>query len=246
MEDLTVTEAIIKEAVILAGGLGTRLKKSIKDIPKPMAPMADGRPFLEHLIEMLAKNGIKTIVLSVGYKSEKIIKYFGNKFNKIEIKYAIENDPLGTGGAIKKSLALCSTQKVLVLNGDTYLDLNSDDIIKAVESKHSRILLMLKKVEDSERYGTAEISDHYIISLSKKHTKESGLINTGYYITDINILDNFHLNTKFSFEDDFLQKEIRERNVSYHITEKFFIDIGIPEDYQKSRDKILEFKNYAY
>jgi len=242
---MIVSEINIKEAIILAGGFGTRLRNSIKDIPKPMAPMADGKPFLEHLIEMLAKNGITTIVLSVGYKSEKIVEHFGYKFNKIEIKYAIEDDPLGTGGAIKKSLALCLTQKVLVLNGDTYLDLNSDDIKKAAESKHSRVLLVLKKVEHPGRYGIADISDSFIISLSKRQTNEPGLINTGYYITDINLLDNFDLNTKFSFEDDFLQNEIRERNVSYYITDKFFIDIGIPEDYQKSKDKILELKNYA-
>ena len=116
------------EAILLAGGIGTRLRSVVPNLPKPMAPVA-GRPFLEILLNSLAKKGFKRVVLSVGYMAEKVVSHFGYNFVGMELVYEIEETPLGTGGAVCKAIAQCNTDHVFVFNGDTYLDLEVAEVV---------------------------------------------------------------------------------------------------------------------
>ena len=185
------------EAIILAGGLGTRLQSIVSDVPKPMAPIND-KPFLEYILEYLNKQNIKRVILSVGYKWEIIRDYFGDKFKDIEIFYNVENERLGTGGAIKESLKLINNEKCFVLNGDTFFDISLNEM----DINESYIELGLKKMKNFDRYGVVEIDNKgFIQSFKEKAYYEEGFINGGIYLISKNIFNKFELPKQFSFED---------------------------------------------
>ncbi|ELD5362370.1 nucleotidyltransferase family protein [Campylobacter coli] len=214
------------QAIILCGGLGTRLKSVIKDIPKPMAPIND-KPFLEFIFEYLKKQGIKEVILAVSYKYEAIQEYFKDEFLSIKIKYSIEKEPLGTGGAIKEALKFIKNE-AYVLNGDTFFDI---DLTK-LKLNGNRICLALKQMNDFDRYGTVNVDKHgFVISFEEKVFKKQGLINGGIYLLDKDIFKDFALQEKFSFEE-FLQENYEKLKAKAHIFDDYFIDIGVPEDYR--------------
>ncbi|HAA2186651.1 D-glycero-D-manno-heptose 1-phosphate guanosyltransferase [Campylobacter jejuni] len=213
------------QAIILCGGLGTRLKSIIKDIPKPMAPIND-KPFLEFIFEYLKKQGIKEVILAVSYKYEVIQEYFKDEFLGIKIKYSIEKEPLGTGGAIKEALKFIKNE-AYVLNGDTIFDID----LKKLILNNSKICLALKQMNDFDRYGTVELdSKNYIKLFKEKEFKKQGLINGGIYFLNKDIFNDFTLQEKFSFEE-FLQENYEKLKAKAHIFDNYFIDIGVPEDY---------------
>ncbi|ELE3522389.1 nucleotidyltransferase family protein [Campylobacter jejuni] len=213
------------QAIILCGGLGTRLKSVIKDIPKPMAPIND-KPFLEFIFEYLKKQGIKEVILAVSYKYEVIQEYFKDEFLGIKIKYSIEKEPLGTGGAIKEALKFIKNE-AYVLNGDTIFDID----LKKLILNNSKICLALKQMNDFDRYGTVELdSKNYIKLFKEKEFKKQGLINGGIYFLNKDIFNDFTLQEKFSFEE-FLQENYEKLKAKAHIFDDYFIDIGVPEDY---------------
>ena len=219
------------EAIVLAGGLGTRLRSVITDLPKPMAPIGD-KPFLEYILKYLQKNGITRVILSVGYKWETIKEYFGNSFENIELIYSVEDEPLGTGGAIKKALALCSEKNIFIINGDTFFDVNLQNLELMNTSK---IVLSLKSMKNFDRYGCVETSEKGLVTtFTEKGYRESGNINGGIYLMSNNIFDEFDLEEKFSFEE-FMQTNFKQLNISTKIFDNYFIDIGIPEDYEKAQ-----------
>ena len=214
------------QAIILCGGLGTRLKSVIKDIPKPMAPIND-KPFLEFIFEYLKKQGIKEVILAVSYKYEVIQEYFKDEFLSIKIKYSIEKEPLGTGGAIKEALKFIKNE-AYVLNGDTVFDI---DLTK-LKLNGNRICLALKQMNDFDRYGTVNVNEQgFVISFEEKIFKNQGLINGGIYLLDKDIFKDFALQEKFSFEE-FLQENYEKLKAKAHIFDDYFIDIGVPEDYR--------------
>ncbi|EDP4615425.1 NTP transferase domain-containing protein, partial [Campylobacter jejuni] len=160
------------QAIILCGGLGTRLKSVIKNIPKPMAPIND-KPFLEFIFEYLKKQGIKEVILAVSYKYEVIKEYFKDEFLGIKIKYSIEKEPLGTGGAIKEALKFIKNE-AYVLNGDTFFDID----LSKLKLNRSKICLALKQMNDFDRYGTVNVNEQgFVISFEEKIFKNQGLIN---------------------------------------------------------------------
>ncbi|MGH2267808.1 D-glycero-D-manno-heptose 1-phosphate guanosyltransferase [Campylobacter taeniopygiae] len=213
------------KAIILCGGFGTRLKSVIKDIPKPMAPI-NNKPFLEFIFTYLKKQKINEIILAVSYKYEIIQEYFKNEFLDIKVRYSIEKEPLGTGGAIKQALELVK-EDCLVLNGDTFFDI---DLTKMKLDK-SKICLALKKMNDFDRYGSVELDKMgNIISFKEKQYLKQGFINGGIYLISKDIFQDFHLESKFSFEE-FLQENYKNLKARAEIFEDYFIDIGIPEDY---------------
>ncbi|EAI4085138.1 D-glycero-D-manno-heptose 1-phosphate guanosyltransferase [Campylobacter jejuni] len=213
------------QAIILCGGLGTRLKSIIKDIPKPMAPIND-KPFLEFIFEHLKKQGIKEVILAVSYKYEVIQEYFKDEFLGIKIKYSIEKEPLGTGGAIKEALKFVKN-KAYVLNGDTIFNID----LKKLILNNSKICLALKQMNDFDRYGTVELdSKNYIKLFKEKEFKKQGLINGGIYLLNKDIFNDFDLQEKFSFEE-FLQENYEKLKAKACIFDDYFIDIGVPEDY---------------
>ncbi|ENM1574665.1 nucleotidyltransferase family protein [Campylobacter jejuni] len=213
------------QAIILCGGLGTRLKSVIKDIPKPMAPI-NNKPFLEFIFEYLKKQGIKEVILAVSYKYEVIKEYFKDEFLDIKIKYSIEKEPLGTGGAIKEALKFVKN-KAYVLNGDTIFDID----LKKLILNNSKICLALKQMNDFDRYGTVNVNEQgFVISFEEKVFKKQGLINGGIYLLTKDIFNEFDLEKKFSFEE-FLQENYEKLKAKACIFDDYFIDIGVPEDY---------------
>lgn len=222
------------EAIVLAGGLGTRLRSVVVDLPKPMAPIAD-KPFLEYILKYLQKNGIKRVVLSVGYKWEIIKEYFGNRFENIELIYSVEDEPLGTGGAIKKAMYQVKSEQVYIINGDTFFDID----LKSLSLKdNSKLILSLKHMEKFDRYGCVESDEKsFVIGFTEKEYREVGNINGGIYLASKNIFDEYNLDEKFSFEE-FMQENFKQLKISSMLFKNYFIDIGIPEDYEKAQSEI--------
>ena len=221
------------EAIVLAGGLGTRLKPVVSELPKPMAPVA-GRPFLEILLSSLSRNGFDRVILSVGYMADKIIGYFGNNYHGIELVYSTESEPLGTGGAIRMAMSKAVSDHVFVFNGDTYVELDAEQVNNAW-LKSSNHLVVGVQVEDTERYGRMLVSGEKVDGFQEKGVSGRGLINAGCYVIDTAALDHIPVGDKFSFEEIFLKNAIEEGGVDVFITDGLFIDIGVPEDYEKAQ-----------
>jgi len=231
------------QAVILAGGLGTRLKEVVKELPKPMAEI-NGRPFLEYLLDYLKNQGVNKVILSVGYKYELIQEYFKQNYRGIELEYSVESYPLGTGGALKLALSKASEENCFIINGDTLFEVD----LKRLESfhlqKNSDITFSLKEMLDFERYGTVITNETgRITGFEEKKYKKYGLINGGVQIIRSNLFNSFDLEEKFSFEVDFIEKNYSGLNLYALAFDSYFIDIGIPEDYSRSQKefKLLTF-----
>ena len=226
------------EAIVLAGGLGTRLRSVISEIPKPMAPIGK-KPFLEYILKYLSNNGIKKVILSVGYKWDIIKDYFGDKYNDIDLLYSVEEYPLGTGGAIKQAIeTTIDSEKVFIVNGDTFFNIDLNKLILKYQKSDTLLSLSLKKMTNFDRYGSVEIDENGFIKgfFEKKYQKE-GYINGGIYLVSSDIFNNFELPEKFSFEE-FIQKEYKKLNANAEIFDDYFIDIGIPEDYEKAQKEL--------
>ncbi len=235
---------MLQTAIILAGGFGTRLQTVVNDVPKPMAPI-DGIPFLTFQLTYLKHFGFKKVILSVGYLSEKIKNHYQISFEGMEIEYVTESIPLGTGGGIRLAIESCQENLALVLNGDSFFDIDLNRFYNLHQQNHSQISLALRKVPDASRYGTIQTnSKHQLISFKEKNTvAEVGIINGGVYILDKNL---FLLNTSplttFSIEKDFFEKQLTKLNIKGFEFNGYFIDIGIPEDYAKAQNDFKEFK----
>ena len=232
-------------AIILAGGLGTRLRTVVSEIPKPMAPVC-GKPFLHYLFQYLKKQAISEVILSVGYKAELIQEYFRESYLDIAIRYAIEQEPLGTGGGIKQAM-LVANSDAYILNGDTFFDVNLTTLHTCFTDRKASIALSLKHMEHFDRYGTVEIDNqNHVLQFHEKRYQDSGLINGGVYILSKNIfssveaLEQKTLPDKFSFEKEVLEKHLN--NMPYYATvfNSYFIDIGIPEDYHRAQIDFLK------
>ena len=233
---------MVREAIILAGGLGTRIRSEIGDVPKALADI-NGKPFLEYQLDYLYNWQVKKVVIAAGYKSELIKKYFGDNYKGLELIYSIEETPLGTGGAIKKALDYIDGLRTIVVNGDTYYEVDIYKMVDFQRIKESNLLLNLSYEEDVSRYGTVEISKlNRIIDFHEKgENKGAGFVNGGFYYLNKAFFLSFDLPEKFSFEKDFLEKYFKEYILHGVRCSAYFIDIGIPEDYKKAKD---EFKEY--
>lgn len=217
------------EAIVLAGGLGTRLREVAPNLPKPMAPIA-GRPFLEILLSMLARKGFSRVVLSLGFMAEKIIDHFGDNYLGMELVHEVESQPLGTGGAIRAALARCVADHVFVFNGDTYLELEVDELERLWQTdRHPAIVV--REVADTARFGRVEMSEGRINAFLEKGLSGPGLINAGCYVLSKDALDHFPLGQYFSLETEFFIKYLQCIRFDGFVTHGRFIDIGVPEDY---------------
>jgi D-glycero-alpha-D-manno-heptose 1-phosphate guanylyltransferase len=222
-------------AIILAGGLGTRLRSVVNDLPKPMAPV-NGKPFLHYIFLYLQQQRIKQVILSVGYKHELVQDFFGLEYCGIKIKYSIEEEALGTGGAIKKACSMCKGP-VFILNGDTFFDIDLEALVEHYYYTVSEITLALKPMRDFDRYGSVEMDEESrIVTFNEKKFLEAGLINGGVYLMNAKGLISEVEAEKFSLEKDVLEKLVREFYFTGIEFDKYFIDIGIPEDYTKAQE----------
>lgn len=239
----------INEAIILCGGKGTRLKEVVNDVPKPLAPI-DGIPFLSILMKYLKAQGIRRVILATGYMHEKIENLYGNCYEGMEIVYSVELNPLGTGGAIAKALRKIKSENVLVLNGDSVIKFQLNEIKKQfseIKKQFSEIkfhsLLILKPMERVERYGAVKTFENRVTAFEEKSFKEQCLINTGVYILNKEIFSDKAENEVFSFEKDFLEKEVEKGSLFGMECKGFFIDIGVPEDYAAAQNNLIKQLN---
>ncbi|HRF99505.1 MAG TPA: nucleotidyltransferase family protein [Bacteroidia bacterium] len=236
---------MLTEAVILAGGFGTRLQKIVNDVPKPMAPV-NRIPFLNYVFDYLKYYKIQHVVLSTGYLSEKIVEYYKDEFKGIKISYAKEETPLGTGGGIRNAMTKCTTDDVLVLNGDSFFDVDVKSHYRNHIFKQADCTLALRKVDNAARYGTIQLGRLNKIAAFKEkdNMEKEGLINGGVYILNREVYFNkTEVDTAFSIEKDFYEKRLKELNIFGFEYNGYFIDIGIPEDYKKAQD---DFKGFKY
>ena len=220
--------------IILAGGFGTRLSTVVKNVPKPMAPI-NGKPFLYYIFKELQHQKIKQVVLSVGHLKEVIQDYFQDKYLGISIQYAIENEPLGTGGGIKHAFNFVEDD-AFVLNGDTFFDIE----LSKLKKTDADISIALKPMFNFDRYGTVELNnENRIVSFNEKKYCEHGLINGGVYYFKKSLFDKIETERKFSFEKDILEKHLHHLQIQGTVFDNYFIDIGIPEDYKQAQ---IDFK----
>ncbi len=234
---------MIKVAIILAGGLGTRLRTVVSDIPKCMAPV-NGKPFLFYVIEHLKKQAVDNFIFSLGYKNEMIVEWLNDQYSILNYQCSIEDEPLGTGGAIKRACTFATGKNILVLNGDTLFKTD----IHSLSALHTKFgadcTVALKPMQDFDRYGVVELNkDHSISIFKEKQHYKNGLINGGVYALNIAGFLNEGLPQKFSFEKDYLEKYFDKRKMYGIVQDGYFIDIGIPEDYERAK-KELNIMNY--
>ena len=221
------------EAIILAGGLGTRLKSEVSDVPKPMAPIG-GRPFLEILLGTLQRKGFTRAIISVGHMHNVITEFFGDQFEGIELVYEIEDSPRGTGGAIASAISHVRNDHVYILNGDTFLDFDICTVERSWKENEVPIIVT-KRVEDATRYGALAIDGSRITGLGEKKVSGPAVINAGCYIVPPKIRDRFPVAARFSFENDFLSRDIKENVYMASLCLGEFIDIGVPEDFRRAQ-----------
>jgi D-glycero-alpha-D-manno-heptose 1-phosphate guanylyltransferase len=221
------------EAVVLAGGFGTRLRAVVPDWPKPMAPVA-GRPFLEILLSTLAAKGFKRAVLSLGHMAEKISGHFGPRFAGLELVYEVEHSPLGTGGAMRQALPHIQGDHAYVFNGDTFLDLEVAQL-EAHWHLHQRPIIVARDVPDTARYGRLHVEHGRLLGFAEKGAAGPGLINAGCYVLPRAVLQHMAAGMNFSFETDFLAKVVPKQHMDVFVTQGLFIDIGVPTDYEMAQ-----------
>lgn len=226
------------KAIVLAGGLGTRLAHVTSDIPKPMAPIAS-RPFLEYLLDYLIDQGAEEVILAVSYKWEVIQEYFGFEYRGISLKYSVEDAPLGTGGAIRQAVELLAGDDVVVLNGDTLFHVDIKGMADEHRSSGARLSMALKRVADSSRFGRVEVSaDGEVTSFQEKTAGGPGWINGGVYMLNRDLFSDFPMAERFSFEQDLVEPNIGRIKPRAYQSNAYFIDMGIPEDYERAQCEI--------
>ena len=224
------------EAVILAGGLGTRLRSVVSEVPKCMAPV-DGKPFLQYMLEWLSRFDVSHVVLSVGYLREVIFAFIDSREWPFEISYAVEEEPLGTGGGIRLALTKCREDRVIVLNGDTFFNVDLKALTFAAP-----VTLALKPMRDFDRYGAVDLDGGLVTGFHEKTACTEGLINGGVYALVRSRLDLAFYPGRFSFEKDLLEPLAAARLVAGQVQEGYFIDIGIPEDYTRAQRELPEIR----
>lgn len=223
-----------KQAIVLAGGLGTRLRSAVPDLPKCMAPVA-GKPFLYHVIRYLQEEGVDSFIFSLGYMHEIIELFLLKNYPLLNYQLSVEEEPLGTGGAIKLAVSKSTHKNVLALNGDTMFRIDTDKLLGFHTRHNSACTLALKPMHDFDRYGVVDINkEGHVQSFKEKQFYKSGLINGGVYAINTESFLHTGLPEKFSFEKDYLEKYFSFQKMMGLVQDEYFIDIGIPEDLQKA------------
>lgn len=228
------------EAIVLAGGFGTRLASRLDGVPKPMAPVA-GRPFLEILLAQLRRAGCGRVLLSVGHLHRVIQDHFGLAFHGMQILYVIESVPLGTGGAIRLALAQATEDAVLVLNGDTFLNADYAGMLRFHAAERAMVTIAVAYQPDISRYGGVVIEGNRIVGFDEKGRSGAGWINGGAYVLSRDLAWPPGLAEKFSIERDFFVPEVAQLRPAAYKVDGYFLDIGIPEDLDRAQTELAGF-----
>lgn len=227
------------QAILLAGGLGTRLRSVVDDRPKPMAPI-EGKPFMEYLLHELTKYGIREIIFAIGYKGSMVEEYFGDGSTfHIAVSYAYEEELLGTAGAIKNAGRFITGDEFLVMNADTFYQINYERLFEIKKAKKLELALVLREVSEVSRYGRAVLNDGYLTGFNEKTTQAGrGTINGGIYLMDRELLADIP-DGIVSLEHEMIPRWLREkRRLGGIVNDGYFIDIGIPESYYQFMDDV--------
>jgi D-glycero-alpha-D-manno-heptose 1-phosphate guanylyltransferase len=226
------------QAIILAGGLGTRLRDAVPDLPKCMAPVA-GRPFLYYVINYFRSQGVEKFIFSLGYKHEVIEEYLAAQFATLNYQCVVEDEPMGTGGAILLSCKKAIEKNILVTNGDTLFKVNAEKLGFFHYTHNADCTLALKPMKNFDRYGVVEVDGtNAIYDFKEKQFQSSGLINGGVYVLNVEKFLAEQFPAKFSFEKDYLEKLYTERKFYGVVDDGYFIDIGIPEDLKRAQKEL--------
>jgi D-glycero-alpha-D-manno-heptose 1-phosphate guanylyltransferase len=226
------------KAIVLAGGLGTRLSGIIRDMPKPMA-VVGSRPFLAYLLDYLVDQNIQAVVLAVSYRWEIIREYFGDEYRGMPLTYSVEAEPLGTGGGIRCAMNVLSDEEVVVVNGDTLFKVELENMLKQHRASRAQLTIALKQVPDSGRFGHVDITpDGVIDGFLEKSAAGPGLINGGVYVLNRHLLDEFPMPARFSFERDLLEPNLATIRPRGYLSDAYFIDMGVPDDYERAQNEV--------
>jgi D-glycero-alpha-D-manno-heptose 1-phosphate guanylyltransferase len=228
------------EAIVLAGGFGTRLASRLTNIPKPMAPVA-GRPFLEILLRHLSRNGCTRVLLSVGHLHQVIEDHFGAQFEGLQVKYVVEQEPMGTGGAIRMALAQVREESALVLNGDTFLAADLRAMLAAHEQAQAAFTMAVAQQPDVARYGGVAMANGRVVGFEEKGRTGAGWINAGVYALRRDLTWPAELAAKSSFERDFMMPQVATLAPLAFPVDGFFLDIGIPEDLDRAQTELAGY-----
>lgn len=230
---------MIREAIILAGGLGTRLRSAVPELPKCMAPVL-AKPFIGYVIDYLYSQGVLRFIFSLGYKADLLKQYLNTQYSNLDIVFSVEPEPLGTGGAVKLACPLVKAGNTFVLNGDTFFKINVSALASFHAMQGADCTLSLKPMRNFNRYGVVELHPDYLIKAFKEESfYDEGLINGGVYVLDVQKFMAEPLPLKFSFEKDYLESYVGKAELYGLIQNQYFIDIGLPEDYERAQTELI-------
>lgn len=223
----------VEEAIVLVGGLGSRLRALVSDVPKPLAPVA-GRPFVAWMLDELAACGTRRAILATGYMAERVETIIGRSWNGMDVDYSVEERPLGTGGAVRKAATLLYGDGVHVINGDTFLRYLPDALEDSTRRAGTAFGIALAHVSDVSRYGAVEVRDGEVVAFREKGLHGPGMINAGCYFLSDEALRSLPAAECFSLESDVLAPRAGHGIAVLERTADF-IDIGVPEDYLRAQ-----------
>lgn len=226
------------QAIILAGGLGTRLRSVVAHVPKPMAQLTH-EPFLAVLLRYAYAQGVREVVLCLHHQAHIIRDYFGDCFEGLTLHYAIEETPLGTGGAIRQALPLLDQSKpVLVMNGDSLVMLNYREALNRHQTLQAPMTIASVEMPVTDRYSKLTIENDVITHYAVTGDQDAGAISVGFYVMQPDIFSAYALPAAFSLERDFLASHVSQLRPAYFSRVEYFIDIGVPDDYARAQAEV--------
>ncbi|NOT37372.1 MAG: HAD-IIIA family hydrolase [Saprospiraceae bacterium] len=235
----------MKECIILAGGLGTRLAHLILNLPKCLAPVND-KPFLHYLITYLIHQRIDRFIFSLGYKSDQIVQFIQTQYPQLKAKFIVENEPLGTGGAVINAIQEIESDNFFLVNADTYYTIDFEQLLNFHSQRNAAVSIAVKPFIRPLRYGTVIIDlNGRIQNFSEKSLIEYGLINGGVYILNKAYFRSKEMNKVFSLEKDLFERFVVEDDIFAQVQDQYFIDIGVPEDYQRVQEEFKSLNSYS-
>ena len=220
-----------REAIVLVGGLGTRLRGEIGELPKPLAPVA-GRPFLAFLLDALAEAGLRRAILATGYGAAQVESAIGRGWQGMSVDYSVEDAPLGTGGAVALAARKLSGDSAHVMNGDTFLRFDPAGLERCVRERGAALGMALARVPDVARYGAVEVDQGLVRRFREKGGSGEGFINAGSYFLAAEAFAALPPARSFSFEEAVLHPLADAGRVAAYVETSGFIDIGVPGDYR--------------
>jgi len=227
------------EAIVLAGGRGTRLGSLTEQLPKPLVEVR-GKPFIFWVLDYLGRHGISKVILSVGYRSDQMIQRVGKRYGKMQIDYCIEENPKGTGGGIRAALKQATQENVFVFNGDTLFPVDLGVFLTFHNEHAAHASIALRRLENTGRFGRVTTSGDRVVSFDEKGQDGPGCINGGVYLLNRGqVLSQMTLPDPFSFEVDFLMPKLKTVQVFGLAFDQFFIDIGVPADLARAEQESI-------